>query len=133
MPPPPAPRSVYKGSKWKGMSDIKNLFILYAYRLSFSYHVLTIILFRPCSGDSYSSLTDSPTFLPRPTVDSPLGIPWPGHPWTEEGEANWVGDLHAFLTKPRSPTSKSRSNPLHPVMVYDYARGGDTVYGLAQQ
>lgn len=40
--------------------------------------------------------------------------------WAEDGEPNWVGHLVT-------------NYPLAPLLVYDFARGGDTVIGVRSQ
>lgn len=71
------------------------------------------------SGDSYSSISDDVNFLPHPTENEPLGLPFPGDPWTDRGRPNWVGHL---VTK-YAPHLRA----------YDYARGGEDVLGLIDQ
>ena len=53
-----------------------------------------------------------------PSKDTPLGIEFPGLTYNEEGEPNWVGCLVAHY---------------HSMLVYDYAVGGHTVYGVTSQ
>ncbi|KAG8945383.1 hypothetical protein FRC04_000833 [Tulasnella sp. 424] len=57
---------------------------------------------------------------PQPTKERPLGVEYPGTTWTEQNEANWVGHLINQYT---------HSNPV----VYNYAVGGHTLKGYAQQ
>lgn len=84
------------GSTWPGFSKIRYLFIF---------------------GDSYSSThmgVANHIPGPEPTDLEPLGVPWPGMTYTEDGgdNPNWVG----FLV---------RADPGH--LVYNYAKGGARV------
>ena len=58
---------------------------------------------------------------PRPTIEEPLGISFPGSTWAESGKANWVGHLVNQL--------KDRTS----LLVYNFARGGDTTEGVERQ
>lgn len=124
-------RTVFRASSWRGLSQTENWFIF---------------------GDSYSSVNEDDDFLPKPTATHPLGTPepFPGDPWTGDGP-NWVGhlllllqpDAYAYQTTstPGSPPPANaratpiRTRPLPPgsLRIYDYAKGGDTVLGLASQ
>lgn len=86
-----------------------------------------------CSGDSYSDVDYRIRDCPPPTQDEPLGIPFPGHTWTEDEETgqstygtsnlpNWVGHL---IVK--------RKEEGHPLIAYDYAVGGNTLTGVEVQ
>ncbi|KAJ8698973.1 hypothetical protein PTI98_005619 [Pleurotus ostreatus] len=68
---------------------------------------------------------------PHPTSEHPLGVPFPGYTYAEDGQANWVGHL---ITEhgPQSASQDPASGP-SPVLVYDYAKGGATVHGVVQQ
>lgn len=112
--------------------------------------------YRVSSGDSYSSINEDDDFLPKPTAINPLGTPepFPGDPWTGDGP-NWVGHLllqlqpdayHAYQAnsntrstpKPYASTTRAipartRSLPPGRLRIYDYAKGGDTVLGVASQ
>ncbi|KAH9843044.1 uncharacterized protein C8Q71DRAFT_233062 [Rhodofomes roseus] len=57
---------------------------------------------------------------PHPTLENPLGVEFPGYTWAEPGKANWVGHL---ITE----------HALSPMLVYDYALGGDRVDGVRRQ
>lgn len=70
-------------------------------------------------GDSYSSIDEDDNFVPNPSDTLPLGTAFPGEPWTDDGLPNWVGHLVTDFTP-------------H-LRVYDYAKGGETVTGLAHQ
>ncbi|KAJ3557005.1 hypothetical protein NM688_g1712 [Phlebia brevispora] len=59
---------------------------------------------------------------PHPTLEEPLGVPFPGMTWAEPGKANWVGHL---VNRLKSKGTK--------VLVYDFALGGDTVDGVKRQ
>ena len=72
------------------------------------------------SGDSYSAVGYSPIVHPPPTEGDPLGIGFPGLTWAENGQPNWVGHLVT-------------NYPPAPLLVYDFARGGDTVIGVRGQ
>ncbi|EPQ58338.1 hypothetical protein GLOTRDRAFT_57235 [Gloeophyllum trabeum ATCC 11539] len=70
-------------------------------------------------GDSYSDVGyNSRSRHPRP--EEPLGVDFPGITWTEQDQPNWVGHL----------VTKYTPNPL---LVYDYAVGGDTIAGVKRQ
>ncbi|GJE87151.1 carbohydrate esterase family 16 protein [Phanerochaete sordida] len=73
-------------------------------------------------GDSYSDVgyRGQPKF--KPTADEPLGVPFPGTTWNERGEPNWVG--HLALKR------RAAGNPL---LVYDYAIGGQDLQGFSHQ
>ncbi|KZT70153.1 carbohydrate esterase family 16 protein [Daedalea quercina L-15889] len=70
-------------------------------------------------GDSYSDVGYN-VGEPHPTEESPLGVEFPGTTWAEHGQPNWVGHLVT-------------NYPLGPLLVYDFARGGDTINGVHQQ
>jgi hypothetical protein len=72
------------------------------------------------SGDSYSDVGYS-FRCPHPTLENPLGVKYPGFTWAGFGEPNWVGHL---ITE---------YNPNGALLVYDFARGGDTIAGVQQQ
>lgn len=56
--------------------------------------------------------------MPLPTYEQPLGVPYPGDPWTDEGP-NWVGHILSSH---------------HPhLRIYDYAQGGATISELSTQ
>jgi len=77
-------------------------------------------------GDSYSAIHGVVPMktLPDATDEKPLGIEWPGIGWAEPGSPIWVAHLVA---------STQKQNKQPPLLVYDYAMGGDTVRGLAIQ
>ncbi|KAF8154742.1 hypothetical protein B0H34DRAFT_852737 [Crassisporium funariophilum] len=110
--------TVYQvGPFWKGFAAIQHLIIF---------------------GDSYSDVgfdhVDD-----HPTAAQPLGVAFPGNTYNEEGLPNWVGCL---ISKHCPPP---RFNPSvdddeqdedyleSPLLVYDYAKGGDTVAGVRIQ
>ncbi|KAH7909634.1 hypothetical protein BJ138DRAFT_1154788, partial [Hygrophoropsis aurantiaca] len=74
-----------------------------------------------CSGASYCDVGYSRT-SPRPTQEEPLGVKFPGASvFVEDGEPNWVGHLlNMDVNSPRK-------------LVYDFATGGDRVYGIGLQ
>jgi len=90
------------------------------------------------SGDSYSAveLTDGED---KPTAANPLGVEFPGHTWNEIDKPNWVGHLITKYTpgprfKPGQPLSKQDPQwAKSPLLVHDFARGGDTVDGVRRQ
>ncbi|KAF9814905.1 hypothetical protein IEO21_04849 [Rhodonia placenta] len=72
-------------------------------------------------GDSYSDVGYRPRTSPHPTEDQPLGVEFPGVTWSGPDASNWVGSLITeYITH-------------GPVLVYDYAVGGDTVAGVHDQ
>lgn len=104
------------------------------YASPFAVNMLTIT-FQIISGDSYSSVGYQEWTIeqfPHPSVDNPLGIPFPGQTWTDDSEGmgdcgmsrnpNWVGH---FVT--------SRRNAGNPIVVYDYAHGGHAVPDMRRQ
>jgi len=105
------------GPTWGGFSSIRHLIIF---------------------GDSYSAveLTDGKD---KPTAANPLGIEFPGHTWNEIDKPNWVGHLITKYTpgsrfKPGQPLSKQDPQwAKSPLLVHDFARGGDTVDGVRRQ
>ncbi|KAH9951458.1 SGNH hydrolase-type esterase domain-containing protein [Amylocystis lapponica] len=72
-------------------------------------------------GDSYSSVGWIAGQSLSPRAEDPLGVAFPGSTYTEHDTPNWVGHL---------VTNYSNHGPL---LVYDYAVGGDTVAGVSQQ
>lgn len=95
-----------------------------------------------CSGDSYSSVANFYSKRPPrlPSTADPLGVPFPGENtamWNEPGSPNWVGH---FITKycappryqPQVEAQDGRYNE-DPLLVYDYAVGGDRLPGLQRQ
>ncbi|KAF9489400.1 hypothetical protein BDN71DRAFT_322124 [Pleurotus eryngii] len=68
---------------------------------------------------------------PHPTPEHPLGVPFPGYTYAEDGQANWVGHL---ITEhgPQSSQDPASGGP-PPALVYDYAKGGATVHGVVHQ
>jgi hypothetical protein len=91
---------------------------------------------RACSGASYCDIGHlSP--LKKPNANNPLDIKFPGICWTEDGKPNWVGHL---ITKhyphPRFDPSKAEQSKEYldnPLLVYNYARGGEMVDGVGRQ
>ncbi|KAL4256589.1 SGNH hydrolase superfamily protein [Pleurotus pulmonarius] len=80
------------------------------------------------SGASYCDVGYSHQ-SPHPTPEHPLGVPFPGYTYAEDGQANWVGHLvteHPPQSAPQGPHGS-------PVLVYDYAKGGATVHGVVHQ
>ncbi|KAJ1311189.1 hypothetical protein OPQ81_009690 [Rhizoctonia solani] len=70
-------------------------------------------------GDSYSSVMERTTnTIPYPTIELPLGVPFPGYTWTEGEKPNWVGYLLNTWAYER------------PLLVHDFAMGGDTVRNM---
>ncbi|KII88437.1 carbohydrate esterase family 16 protein [Plicaturopsis crispa FD-325 SS-3] len=91
-------------------------------------------------GDSYSSVAMRSKFTP-PTRRDPLGLPYPGYPFTEDNQPNWVGHLLSkYAPRIRYNPSKKTAVDLDgkqvdepPILVYDFAVGGDTVHGVSTQ
>ena len=73
------------------------------------------------SGASYCAVGYDRS-CPHPTLEEPLGVPYPGTTWAESGKPNWVGHL----------LNKLQRRQISP-LVYDFARGGDTVDGVERQ
>ncbi|KAF9053764.1 hypothetical protein BDZ89DRAFT_293474 [Hymenopellis radicata] len=104
-------------SSWPGITKIKNLFVF---------------------GDSYSSVLAA-HYTNRQIIPTPLrpfGVTFPGEAgglWNEHDMPNWVGH---FITKYRPGprykpnTSEMEQDPEYlnsPLLVFDYALGGNTV------
>ncbi|KZT28430.1 carbohydrate esterase family 16 protein [Neolentinus lepideus HHB14362 ss-1] len=70
-------------------------------------------------GDSYSDVGYN-SKANHPSRDRPLGVDYPGITWAEADQPNWVGYLVTEYV-------------FSPVLVYDYAVGGDTVAGVRRQ
>ncbi|KAF8625822.1 hypothetical protein AX15_005202 [Amanita polypyramis BW_CC] len=91
------------------------------------------------SGDSYSSVGYHLDQRRPPNAVQPLGITYPGFTWNEENEPNWVGHLVTkYYPAPRyTPNCEENGqDPEYmssPLLVYDYARGGDTMDGVKHQ
>ncbi|PPQ87976.1 hypothetical protein CVT25_001055 [Psilocybe cyanescens] len=104
------------GSTWMGFSAIRRLVIF---------------------GDSYSSVE----FLndeERPSATDPLGIDFPGLTYNESGLPNWVGHLITkYCPEPRyNPENRDKQTEAwnnSPLLVHDYAKGGQTVAGVQSQ
>jgi len=83
--------------------------------------------------------------LPDATDEKPLGIEWPGIGWAEPGSPIWViyiktiicscvkADHKLSMQVAHLVASTQKQNKQPPLLVYDYAMGGDTVRGLAIQ
>ena len=108
------------------------------------------------SGDSYSAVDDFQRKV-KPDANKPLGVPFPGITWNEPEMPNWVGHLITqYCPEPRySPSDaglygksiysmfKRICSVRHeeaqaawaksPLLVHDYARGGDRVPGVRRQ
>lgn len=90
------------------------------------------------SGDSYSSV-DYVEQDHEPSAIQPLGIEYPGFTWNEPNKPNWVGHLITeYCPTPRYIPDRNESgqDPAYlssPLLVYDYALGGDTIVGVKQQ
>ncbi|TFK29984.1 hypothetical protein FA15DRAFT_699550 [Coprinopsis marcescibilis] len=106
-------------SSWSGFSNIKRVFIF---------------------GDSYSSIFhvhDGFSESEHPTPLQPLGTPFPGNTWNEEGLPNWVGHMITkYSPGPRFNPSRVEQDEAYradPLLIYDYACGGDRVDGVKRQ
>ncbi|KAI0769080.1 hypothetical protein BD413DRAFT_629120 [Trametes elegans] len=100
-------------SSWPGFSHIKHLVVF---------------------GASYCDVGYN-SKSPHPSSDRPLGVDFPGTTWcghydkatgTMTSEPNWVGHLV-------SHAQSNRDGLGSPLLVYDYALGGDMVAGVARQ
>ncbi|KAG6874206.1 hypothetical protein C0995_003752 [Termitomyces sp. Mi166 len=74
----------------------------------------------------------------KSTAQDPLGLPFPGLTWNEEGLPNWVGHLITkYVPRPRFiAEKKATQDPEYlkrPMLVYDCAIGGDTIAGVQRQ
>ncbi|KAI0713878.1 hypothetical protein C8Q76DRAFT_768744 [Earliella scabrosa] len=74
-------------------------------------------------GASYCDVGYISSKSPHPTAEEPLGVPFPGYTWCEPGKPNWVGH---FVQKVRAQLDMR-------LLVYNYARGGDTAEGVGRQ
>lgn len=103
---------------WPGFSGVENLIIF---------------------GDSYSSVGYEGNEADHPTASNPLGVPYPGLTWNEPDLPNWVGHLITkFCPPPRYDPNAEEGQEVagytdSPLLVYDYARGGDTIAGVRRQ
>ncbi|TFK29983.1 hypothetical protein FA15DRAFT_699549 [Coprinopsis marcescibilis] len=105
---------------WPGFSGIRKLFVFGASYCSTSHS-------RAAFSEKY-----------HPTADNPLGVPFPGDTWNEQGLPNWVGHLISkHSPQPRyNPHAQDGQDEAHkerPFLVYNYALGGDTVRGVSRQ
>lgn len=101
------------------------------------------------SGDSYSAVTHGEHDAITSTPNDPLGCGFPGDGvWTEIHLPNWVGHL---ITKyrpgpkyspPKTDADDEDDNASsedeqewvdNPLLVHDYARGGDVIDGVKRQ
>ncbi|KAG5728039.1 Thermolabile hemolysin [Termitomyces sp. T112] len=92
-------------------------------------------------GDSYSSigfeLVGNASDY-KSTAQDPLGLPFPGLTWNEEGLANWVGHLLTkYVPRPSFIAGKDATQDpeylKNPLLVYNYAIGGDNITGVQRQ
>jgi len=97
-------------------------------------------------GDSYSSV-DIHQSKVGPDANNPLGIPFPGVTWNEPDRPNWVGHLITkYCPEPRyrpneaalygCPVGDEEAQATwtkSPLLVHDYAKGGDRVPGVKYQ
>lgn len=72
-------------------------------------------------GASYCDVRYDFNTSPLPTKREPLGVAFPGRTYAESGQPNWVGHL---VTRLKGET---------PLLVYDFAHGGDTTDGVERQ
>ncbi|KLO14732.1 hypothetical protein SCHPADRAFT_825871 [Schizopora paradoxa] len=77
-------------------------------------------------GASYCQVGYYSARSPQPTPEQPLGVEFPGDTYNEPGEPNWVG----FLARDFKPRDEGVEKPL---LVYDYAVGGQMVHGVKHQ
>ncbi|KAJ7694813.1 hypothetical protein B0H17DRAFT_931326 [Mycena rosella] len=73
-------------------------------------------------GASYSDVGYEYNSLNVPSHDMPLGVEFPGATYAEPDEPNWVGHL---IT--------NYAAGAHPLLVYDYAKGGSRVHNVTNQ
>lgn len=105
------------GPSWGGFASVRHLIVF---------------------GDSYSAVgvIDGQN---KPSAVNPLGVRFPGHTWNEPDKPNWIGHLITKYTPgPRFKPGKSlrKQDPQwvkSPLLVHDFARGGDTVDGVKRQ
>ena len=74
--------------------------------------------------------------IEHPTALLPLGVQFPGYTHLGEALPNWVGHLISkYCPEPRfNPDGAQKEAWLQsPLLVYDYARRGDTVDGIQRQ
>jgi len=71
------------------------------------------------------------------TALQPLGVPFPGSTWNEPDLPNWVGHLITkYFPRSRFTPGDVEQDAVYmkrPLLVYDYAKGGDTVTGVRHQ
>ena len=89
------------------------------------------------SGDSYSTVGYDHREDDHPSASQPLGTLFPGHTYNELDLPNWVGYLITqYCPPPRFNPSEEEQDSDYtesPLLVYNYARGGDTVTGVRSQ
>ena len=77
-----------------------------------------------------------------PDTQRPLGVAFPGdndEMWHEPGQPNWVGHLISKYAPPprydHDSESSKQTESWHssPILVYDFAVGGENVYGVSRQ
>lgn len=73
----------------------------------------------------------------KPDDLDPLGVAFPGMTYNEPNLPNWVGHLITKYSPPPryNPEYIQQQEGYHdrPLLVYDYAAGGDTVAGVRRQ
>ncbi|KAE9409646.1 hypothetical protein BT96DRAFT_872295 [Gymnopus androsaceus JB14] len=92
-------------------------------------------------GDSYSSVGyRGRPGLTVPRAEKPLGVDFPGSSlemWNEDGTPNWVGHLITkYMPGPRYKPDQGEQDEGYaddPLLIYDYAIGGNTINGVASQ
>ncbi|KAF8077883.1 hypothetical protein FPV67DRAFT_1463311 [Lyophyllum atratum] len=89
-------------------------------------------------GDSYSSVGYG--LAPQEgaaTALQPLGVPFPGSTWNEPNLCNWVGHLITkYFPRARFNPDGAKQDAAYlerPLLVYNYAKGGDTIPGVRRQ
>lgn len=72
----------------------------------------------------------------RPNAQQPLGVKFPGYTFNEDGLSNWVGHLISkHCPEPRFDPNGVQEEAWikSPLLVHDYAKGGDIVQGIQRQ
>ncbi|KAL0946597.1 hypothetical protein HGRIS_012797 [Hohenbuehelia grisea] len=87
-------------------------------------------------GDSYSAV-GLDMKCDHPYAQEPLGATWPGIVYNEHDQPNWVGYiLSKYRPGPKfDPSAKEQTEDYlqNPLLVFDFARGGATMFEVHRQ
>ncbi|QRV82804.1 carbohydrate esterase family 16 protein [Ceratobasidium sp. AG-Ba] len=94
-----ASAAIGTGPHWPGLKGVQYIFVF---------------------GDSYSTVSWSPSSAPVPTPENPIGVPWPGLTSVGPLQPNWVG----YMTNGFNVSN---------LLAFDYAIAGNNVTGFTNQ